>query len=456
MAVAEELDHVEVDHLARVGAARHQAPVGPQAASGACRTTGRRRVDDRVDAAPAGQLPHGLEHVDVAVRQHVVGAERRARARPCPRRPPWRSRARRRGAGTARPHSATPPDADGTSTVSSACTGRHRAHHAPRRGDDALRGGGRDEVVRRAQRDQRPRRHAHALRVAAPAVRAVDREAGAEVGPPARAGGAGAARVLLERRHGVADARRPRPRGRPRRPRRRTRRPSTQGKLNGQRDVPARESRSEWLRPHACTATTTSSGAGTGSGTSSQRRTSGPPYARKVAARMSAGPACRGTGWARARPARRAWTSRARPARAPCAISTPTATPSQTGTPTPRSTARGDVRHAAAGEHERLGAELLDRALARSPRSRCVVSGSPRPARATGISSGSTPTQRRATPSRSRPSSSSGMPRRRVVTTAKRRATSVTARYAASRMPTTGAATSSRAASTPGIAEARR
>ena len=57
--------------------------------------------------------------------------------------------------------------------------------------------------------------------------------------------------------------------------------------VNGQRDVPARESRSLWFRPQARTSITTSSAPGTGSSSSSQRITSGPPYSRKVAARMS-------------------------------------------------------------------------------------------------------------------------------------------------------------------------
>ncbi len=44
--------------------------------------------------------------------------------------------------------------------------------------------------------------------------------------------------------------------------------PSTMGSWNGHREVPARESRSEWLTPHACTCTRTSPAPNSGSGIS--------------------------------------------------------------------------------------------------------------------------------------------------------------------------------------------
>ena len=54
--------------------------------------------------------------------------------------------------------------------------------------------------------------------------------------------------------------------------------PRTIGSLNDHRDVPARESRSEWLTPQACTRMRTSRGPVTGSGISAYCMASGGPY----------------------------------------------------------------------------------------------------------------------------------------------------------------------------------
>ena len=54
--------------------------------------------------------------------------------------------------------------------------------------------------------------------------------------------------------------------------------PRTMGSLNGHRDVPARESKSEWLTPQACTRISTSSAPTPGSGMSAYCIASAGPY----------------------------------------------------------------------------------------------------------------------------------------------------------------------------------
>src|SRR6185312_17443715 len=60
--------------------------------------------------------------------------------------------------------------------------------------------------------------------------------------------------------------------------------PSTHGSGSGQREVPARESRSLWLSPHACTSTSTSCSPQGGSSTCAESIFSGPPCSEKTAA----------------------------------------------------------------------------------------------------------------------------------------------------------------------------
>ena len=60
--------------------------------------------------------------------------------------------------------------------------------------------------------------------------------------------------------------------------------PRTHGSPNLHRDVPFRESRSEWLTPQASTRTSTSRGPIAGSATSAYRSTSAGPYSEKAAA----------------------------------------------------------------------------------------------------------------------------------------------------------------------------
>ena len=220
--------------------------------------------------------------------------------------------------------------------------------------------------------------------------------------------------------------------------------------MNGQRDVPARESRSQWLRPHACTAhhdlVRRRLGVGhllpahhlgaavLAEGRGPHARRAGMPrygigsgQAQRAALATSRGPPATARGPSARRPPRRRRPARRRRARPPARRR-----------PCRRRPAPAPPRRA---RRPRAG---------RRPRSPGWCRGGPRPAPRPGSPAAARRRSAARRPRAPAPSSSSGMPRRSVVMTAKRRATSVTARYAASRMPTTGAATSSRAASTPG------
>ena len=75
-------------------------------------------VDHRVDAAAVGRLAHRLADRRLAVAEDDVGAQRAHRPRPSRARRPRRSRGRRRSRAACTAAPATPPEADGTSTVS--------------------------------------------------------------------------------------------------------------------------------------------------------------------------------------------------------------------------------------------------------------------------------------------------------------------------------------------------
>ena len=252
--MAEELDDVERHHLAGVRAAGDQPAVRRHRRQVLAEPRPAGRVDDGVDAAAAGRLGDGLGHR--RRRGSRTRRRRRARAprRPSPARPPTRSRARRRcrAACTAAP--ATPPDADGTSTVSPARTAATDTHHRPRGRDDALGGRRGHEVVRPSAAGSPPAPAPPPARRSRPSDRCRTRRT-ARTGPGRQRAQAAqrAARVLLVGRDRVAGGDALDLGSRPRRRCRRTRRPAPRASVNGQRDVPARESRSLWLRPHART-----------------------------------------------------------------------------------------------------------------------------------------------------------------------------------------------------------
>src|SRR5439155_4405068 len=141
--------------------------------------------------------------------------------------------------------------------------------------------------------------------------------------------------------------------------------PRTQGNVNGQRDVPARESRSLWLTPQALTSMRTSSPASTGSSTLLQRSTSGSPYSQNADAHIELGSSerCGHPGVRdRLRPRVRADLARSQ-----------TTSPERVGEERAvrNPVADGDsefaldaarhARHCATREHERLGSVLVDR-----------------------------------------------------------------------------------------------
>ena len=250
--MAEELDDVERHDLAGVRAAgdqpavgRHRSQVlGEPRARRSCRRR-RRRRGPPVASATASATG------DVAVAEHDVGAElahrldlvRRAdrgdHARAGdPRRldgragdPARRRRHQHRLAGP------RPPPTIAPSTRPSR---RRTARPRPARSRPPPRSG----MTARAGT-------ARQLGVAAPAVGAEHDEALAQIRAPAHAGGAARRTRTAGRPSPGRPGRCPRPRRRPPSTVPANSAPSTQGIGNGQRDVPARESRSLWFRPHA-------------------------------------------------------------------------------------------------------------------------------------------------------------------------------------------------------------
>ena len=116
MTATEQLDDVQLDHLTRVGAASGQPPIRPQRARWDPELRAADRVDHRIGSPTAGQLRNRLG-TEVVIAERLVGSQlehhrqlrRVARRGDHPRAGDLRALHRR---------PATPPDADGTSTVS--------------------------------------------------------------------------------------------------------------------------------------------------------------------------------------------------------------------------------------------------------------------------------------------------------------------------------------------------
>ena len=186
-------------------AARHEPAVGRHRSHVVAEQRPAGAVDHRVDAASAGRGAHRLAHRGLPVAEHRVGPER-LHARDLLGRSDRGDHASARNAGRLHRRAR---DAAGRRRDEHGLPRSHvrdRGDHRPRGADVALRCGSEHELAGAPQRDHRTGRHRHPLGIPAEAIGTEHDEPLAEIAAPARTRGAVAARVLLERRHRVADS----------------------------------------------------------------------------------------------------------------------------------------------------------------------------------------------------------------------------------------------------------